>query len=310
MRDEISLLQAQLTYKKRLEAMLLELRSQQEILSKKTTELESIMKRERSDVDRLEGRSLTALFYHMTGKIDEKLDEERREYYTARAKFDTARRELEAIEQDIETTEEDLQDLADCEERYARAVEQKRQAIEAAGTQVSDELLGKKRTMTFLQSQDRELSEAIAAGTAALRTTADVLQSIESAKDWAAFDILGGGLLADLAKHDKLEEAQKSVEQLQVELQRFNKELSDVSIRADIQVSIDGLLKFADYFFDGIFADAAVLDRIRQSQTQVEQTREQLLDILRQLHTRQEDIHSRIAKLQEETDRLIVSTEV
>ena len=310
MRDEISLLQAQLTYKKRLEAMLLELRSQQEILSKKTTELESIMKRERSDVDRLEGRSLTALFYHMTGKIDEKLDEERREYYTARAKFDTARRELEAIEQDIETTEEDLQDLADCEERYARAVEQKRQAIEAAGTQVSDELLGKKRTMTFLQSQDRELSEAIAAGTAALRTTADVLQSIESAKDWAAFDILGGGLLADLAKHDKLDEAQKSVEQLQVELQRFNKELSDVSIRADIQVSIDGLLKFADYFFDGIFADAAVLDRIRQSQTQVEQTREQLLDILRQLHTRQEDIHSRIAKLQEETDRLIVSTEV
>ena len=288
----------------------MELRSQQEILSKKTTELESIMKRERSDVDRLEGRSLTALFYHMTGKIDEKLDEERREYYTARAKFDTARRELEAIEQDIETTEEDLQDLADCEERYARAVEQKRQAIEAAGTQVSDELLGKKRTMTFLQSQDRELSEAIAAGTAALRTTADVLQSIESAKDWAAFDILGGGLLADLAKHDKLDEAQKSVEQLQVELQRFNKELSDVSIRADIQVSIDGLLKFADYFFDGIFADAAVLDRIRQSQTQVEQTREQLLDILRQLHTRQEDIHSRIAKLQEETDRLIVSTEV
>lgn len=310
MRDEISLLQAQLTYKKRLEAMLAELRSQQRPLQEKVTQLEAVMKKERGDVDRLEGHSMAAFFYAMTGQREEKLDEERREYYTARAKFDTARRELEAIEQDIESTEEDLQDLADCEERYAQALERKRQAIEVSGTPVSDTLLGNERTLQFLKGQDRELEEAITAGTTALQTTADVLQNIESAKDWAAFDILGGGILADLAKHDKLDEAQKSVEQLQVELQRFNKELSDVSIRADIQVSIDGLLKFADYFFDGIFADAAVLDKIRQSQNQVEQTRESLLDILRQLHTRQEDIRSQILKLQKEVDHLIVSTAV
>jgi len=310
MRDEISLLQAQLTYKKRLEAMLAELRSQQRPLQEKVTQLEAVMKKERGDVDRLEGHSMAAFFYAMTGQREEKLDEERREYYTARAKFDTARRELEAIEQDIESTEEDLQDLADCEERYAQALERKRQAIEVSGTPESDALLGNERTLQFLKGQDRELEEAITAGTTALQTTADVLQNIESAKDWAAFDILGGGILADLAKHDKLDEAQKSVEQLQVELQRFNKELSDVSIRADIQVSIDGLLKFADYFFDGIFADAAVLDKIRQSQNQVEQTRESLLDILRQLHTRQEDIRSQILKLQKEVDHLIVSTEV
>lgn len=310
MRDELSLLQAQLTYKTRLEAMLKELRSQQDALCRKVSQLETIMNRERSDVDRLEGHSLAALFYHMTGKIGEKLDEERRQYYAAWLKYDSACRELEAIRQDIETTEEDLQDLADCEERHAKAVEQKRLAIEAAGTAVSDELLGKKRSLNFLQSQERELGEAITAGTAALRTTADVLQDIESAKDWAAFDILGGGILADLAKHDKLDEAQKSVEQLQIELQRFNKELSDISIRSDIQVNIDGMLKFADFFFDNLFTDAAVLDKIRQSQTQVEQTREQLLDILRQLHTRQEEVHSKIAQLQKETDTLIVSTEL
>lgn len=310
MRDDISLLQAQLTYKKRLEAMLAELRSQQAPLKEKTAQLEAVMNKERTDVDRLEGHSLAAFFYYMTGQREEKLEEERREYYTARIKYETACRELEAIGQDIESTEEDLRDLADCEARYAQAVEEKRRAIEAAGTQVSEALLDKQRTLSLLQSQEQELTEAIAAGTRALRTVADVLQNVESAKDWAAFDLLGGGLLADLAKHDKLDDAQKSVEQLQIDLQRFNKELSDVSIRADLQVNIEGLLKFADYFFDGIFADAAVLDRIRLSQTQVEQTRDQLLNILRQLHTRQEDLRSKIAKLEKETDALIVSTQL
>lgn len=310
MRDELSLLQAQLTYKKRLEAMLKELRTQEAPLSQKVSKLEGTMLRERKDVDRLEGRSLAAFVYYAMGKKEEKLDAERREYYAARVKYDAAARELEAIRQDIEATEEDLQDLQDCEERYARALEEKRLAIEAAGTPDTDALLGKERTLTFLHSQERELEEAITAGNAALRTANDVAASLRSAEDWGTFDLLGGGLLADAAKHEKLDEAQKNVEELQVHLQRFNKELSDVSIRADIQISIDAMLKFADCFFDNLFTDAAVLDRIKQAHTQVDQTRDQILGVLRQLHTKLEEVRHKQTTAKEELDALIVSIEL
>lgn len=310
MRDELSLLQAQLTYKHRLEAMLKELRSQQTPLRVKAEELKQIMLSEQKDVDRLEGHSLAAFFYNVVGKMDEKLDEERREYYAARVKYDACVRELEAVEQDIEATEEDLADLADCEEKYARAMEAKRLAIEAAGIPVSEELLRKEQALSYLAEQERELEEAIAAGTTALRTTADIMQQIESAKDWATFDLLGGGLLADLAKHDKLDEAQKKAEELQVQLQRFNKELSDVTIRAYLQVSIDGMLKFADFFFDGLLADAAVLDHIKQSYAQVEQTREDILTILRQLQDEMEDVRHKYSRLKAEVDALILDAEL
>ncbi len=310
MRDELSLLQAQLTYKKRLEAMLQELRSQQTPLRKKTMELEQIMLREQKDVDRLEGHSLAAFFYHAVGKMEEKLEDERREYYAARVKYDACRRELEAIEQDIESTEEDLADLSDCEARYEQAKEEKRRAISAADLPEARALLTKEETLAALESQEQELREAIAAGTEALRTTADVLQNIESAKDWATFDLLGGGLLADLAKHERLDEAQKEVEQLQVQLQRFNKELSDVEIRANLQVSIKDMLKFADFFFDGIFADAAVLDHIKQSHSQVEHTRERILIILRSLQDELENVRSKCQKLEKEVDALIFSVEL
>ncbi len=310
MRDELSLLQAQLTYKKRLEAMLQELCSQRDPLRKKAAELEQIMLRERKDVDRLESHSLAAFFYHAVGKMEEKLEDERREYYAARVKYDACRRELEAIEQDIESTEEDLSDLSDCEARYAKAMEEKRRAIAAADLPEAGDLIKKEEILAALESQEQELQEAIAAGTEALRTTADILQSIESAKDWATFDLLGGGLLADLAKHDKLDEAQKEAEELQVQLQRFNKELSDIEIRSVLQISIEDMLKFADFFFDGLLADAAVLEHIKQSHSQVEHTRERILVILRSLQDDLESVRNRCQKLEKEVDAMILSVEL
>ena len=310
MRDELSLLQAQLTYKKRLEAVLKELRAQREPLKEKVARLEKKMRSEQKDVDRLEGRSLAAFFYNVVGKKDEKLDEERREAYEARVKYDAAARELDAIEQDMECTEEDLADLADCEERYAHAIEKKRLSIEAAGTSLSEELLEKERSLHYLQSQERELEEAITAGTTVLRTASEVMSSLRKVESLGYFDRFGNNPLTDMAKHETLDEAQKYVEQLQVALQRFNKELSDVSIRESLQGSIERMLKFSDSFFDNLFADTAVPERIRQAREQVDQALDLILGILRQLQTKLEEMRHKQKKAKAEVDALIVSIEV
>ncbi len=310
MRDELALLEAQLTYKKRLEAMLSELRSQQAVLKEKVFRLETSAQAEQKDVERLEGRSLAAFFYHVTGKMEEKLDQERREYYAARVKYEAALRELQAVEQDLECTEEDLLDLKDCELRYVQVMEAKRIAIENAGTKVSEELLEAEQKLSFLRSQERELEEAITAGTAALRKANDVVTSLKHAEGLGLFDVLGGGFLADMAKHETLDEAQKNVEELQVCLQRFNKELSDVALRADLKVSVDRLLRFADVFFDGLLTDSAVLNNIQQSRTQVDQTRDNILGILRQLQTRLEEVRHKQETAKREVNDMISEAEV
>lgn len=118
---------------------------------------------------------------------------------------------------------------------------------------------------------------------------------------------MGGGLIADLAKHSRLDEAQASVEYLQSQLRSFRTELADVTISADFQVNIDGFLRVADYVFDGIFADWAVLDRINQAQVQVENTRAQIcavLDYLRQMTNQAEQDG---AGLRQEIERLVRS---
>lgn len=310
MRDDLSLLQAQLTYKKRLESMLKELRTQQASLREKVDTLEKQMITERKDVDRLEGRSLAAFFYFYIGRKTEKLDVERQEYYAARVKYDAARRELDAIEMDIETTLEDLSDLADCEDRYDKAIEDKRTAIETAGTAVSADLLEKERLLNQLQCQERDLEEAIAAGTTALRTASDVLSSLRNAESAGYLDSFGHNPLTDMAKNETLDDAQQNVELLQVSLQRFNKELLDVPFRERMQGSIDRMLNFSDSFFENFLGENTFPQRFQQARGQVEQVLDPILGILRQLQTRLEEVRHKQASAKSEVDQLILGIEL
>lgn len=310
MKDELSLLQAQLTYKKRLEAMLKELRQQQTFLDHKVQELEAAMITGRKDVEVLEGRSLAAFFYILTGKKEEKLSEERQQYYASRVKYEAARRELDAIEMDIQSTEEDLADLQDCEQRYASAIERKRIAIEQADDPRSREFLEKEHNLNTLKYQEKELEVAIAAGTNVLRIASEVMNSLRNIENWGYLDRLGRNRLTDMAKHETLDEAQKNVESLQVELQKFNKELSDIPCRESLQGSIDRMLNFSESFFENLFMDATVPERLRQSYAQVEHTLDPTLGILRQLQTRLEEVRHNQIKAKAEVDALILEIEL
>lgn len=310
MRDELSLLEAQLTYKKRLEAMAHELREQRAVLQQKVALLEQKMILEKKDVERLEGRSLSAFYYHAFGKMTEKLEGERREYYAARVKYDAAVRELKAVELDLECTEEDLQDLRDCEQRYVRAMEDKRRAIKDSGTPQSRDFLEKEQDLNFLKSQEQELQEAITAGTAALRVANDVVLSLKHVEGLGMFERLGSSFLTDMAKREVLDDAQKNVEQLQIQLQSFNKELSDVKFRDNLGAGMGRLLRFSDTYFENLLTVETPVERLKESIRQVDETRDLILGMLRQLQSRLEEVRHRQVTMQKELNRLIVATEL
>ena len=76
--ERLQELQKQVSRKAHLDAALIQLREQQEELKRKTAELKRIKIKEEADVERLEGGILSAFFYGVIGKMDEKLTKERR----------------------------------------------------------------------------------------------------------------------------------------------------------------------------------------------------------------------------------------
>lgn len=305
--EQLRQLQAQCARKKRLEATAAELRAQQSTYTARAQELEQSFREEQADVDRLEGRSLSAFFYNVIGKMDEKLTQEKQEAYAARVKYDAVARELAGIQEDLRRCEADLYALQGCESRYAAVLEEKARAVKAAGGPAAEKILDLEERTAYLESQERELREAIEAGYAALESADQVLSSLDSAESWGTWDLVGGGLITDLVKYSHLDAAQASVECLQSQLRRFKTELADVTIDADFQVSIDGFLRVADYLFDGIFADWAVLDQIHHSQEQVETTRSQICTLVNHLQDLLDQTAGEAAGLQNEIGHLVAS---
>lgn len=308
--EQLRQLQIQMARARQLEAMRQELHGQRDALSEQVRDLETVKLEEQADVDRLEGRSLAAFFYAVIGKLDEHLNQERREAYAARVKYDAAARELDGVDRDLLRCESELSSLQGCESRYEAALKEKAAAVKAAGGRDGAEILRLEERAAFLESQKKELWEAISAGNAALDTTRQVLSSLDSAEGWGTWDLLGGGLIADLAKHSRLDEAQSMVEHLQSQLRRFKTELADVTIQADMQVNVDGFLRFADYFFDGLFADWAVLDKISQSKSQVQDTKSQIESVLSQLNDMAQAVDQEQAQIKDRIDTLVRQAQV
>lgn len=307
--EQLKSLQQQMLRKRQLDIELKDLRVQRDQISSKVRELESLKLREQADVDRLEGRSLASFWYNVVGKMDEKLDQERQEAYAATVKYDAAARELAAVEDDIRRRESEAGGLRNCEAQYAKVLAEKKDAIKAGNHPVAAEILDLEAQLTFIENQKREIQEAIYAGRSAQSIAGSILSSLDSADGWNTWDMFGGGgIITHVAKHGHLDDAQEKVEQLQVSLRRFKTELADITIHADMQVSIDGFLRFADWFFDGLFADWAVMDRISQSKSQVQSTKSQIDQVLYRLDGMLSSAAQEQTRMKAKLDDLTVNT--
>ena len=293
--------------KKRLDAKYKDLKAQAATYGEQLFALRSAYTKEQEDVDKLEGRSLASYFYNVIGKKDEKLDKEREEAYAARVKLDAAERELTAVKNEMATVRARLGELSGCENAYSRALENRREEIKILSTPEAEELLRLEEEIAQLDSQQKEIGEAILAGNAAFAIAEKILSELDSADGWNTWDMFGGGgLITHMAKHGHLDDAQDLVETLQDKLRSFKTELADVSINADMQVNIDGFLRFADYFFDGLFADWAVADRISESMSTVQKTKDQIGRLVDKLIKMKEDAERREKRLRDRADAIVV----
>lgn len=306
--EDLQKLKDKVIQKKRIETELLDLYAQKRNLTTKTAELEKIKNSEQKDVDRLEGGSLAAFFYNVVGKMDEKLTKEKEEAYKAAVKYETSREELLSVEREISRREETVKALEGCEIAYEKAFEERLKEVRLANTPETETVLRIEGQMYELESQKREINEALSAGRQAISTVDAILDDLDDAEGWAAWDTFGGGgLISDLMKHDHLDEAQTKINKLQIELRKFKTELSDVEVHADIQVRIEEFLKFADYFFDGLFADWAVMDKIEQSTNQVKHTKNEITAVVSKLEDKLTNVECRYQKKLEEREREVLN---
>lgn len=128
-----------------------------------------------------------------------------------------------------------------------------------------------------------EIREAIAAGEQALHSLKEARHELGGAGGWGVVDILGGGLITNLVKHSKMGKASSCMERAKYDLQRFKRELKDISGYPEIHVRVGDLLTIADFVFDGLLVDVIVQTKISEAKRQVDAAINQVERILREL---------------------------
>jgi len=268
---------------KKIVSMLEELHKEQGLLEKKVTELKDILDKEDIDVEKLENKSLAHVFYSILGSMDDHVEKERREALSARLKYDQALRDLENVQYEITKLDLECADYNTCEYDYNRLYAEKKETLMKEG-ETARKLMDFKEQLNRSNNNRKEISEALAAGRNVIDSLENAQNSLNSAEGWGVWDMLGGGLISDLAKHSHIDDAKSEAEHSQTLLRRFKTELADVKINTEIQIETDGFAKFADFFFDGLIADWFMQSKIHNSQESVSQVKNQVFGVIHKLN--------------------------
>lgn len=130
---------------------------------------------------------------------------------------------------------------------------------------------------------EKEKREAIEAGERALDSLRTAKECLDSAKNWGLVDIFGGGFFTTMMKQSKMEQASRNMEEAKYNLRNFSKELNDVNMSCNLNIGTNDFMTFADYFFDGVFVDWMVQERINTAKGQVEEAIQKTEYIVNQL---------------------------
>lgn len=297
--EGLLLLKAEIKKKEKWENQLKHYKLELADLEENVLDLENTVALEQKDVARLEGFSVTKFFLTLRGNMDERLEEERKEVAAVQLRLEEARLAKKEVADSINDLVEKLKESGSVEKDYEKLLETKVKYLKENNSRIASQLYRSYEKEADIKTLLKELNEAITAGVQVKEALYLAIDSLEKAKGWGAVDIYGGGILSTVVKHRHMDESTRHVHDAQSLMRRFQKELLDVNQTATMELEVSGLLKFSDYFFDGLIIDLVVQDKITIS---LENTKRQQSDIRRILS----NIKVQVGQLNRELDRVLL----
>ena len=111
-----------------------------------------------------------------------------------------------------------------------------------------------------------------------------VIKETESASKWGIFDIFADSSLVSFVKRGKIKDSNSGLEKKKKKLEIAKKELGDVRINLDEEISDTSYDFFVDVIFDNIFTDLRVNREIKEIRENLFLLRDRVDEILKKLN--------------------------
>lgn len=250
-------------------------------------ELLTQLEKEKRDVEKLKSMSFANFFHTLINDKSEKLTIEEMEVLEVKDKIDRLRAEKEAESNRVDQLRLSHTSPVSLSYEYDQLMLEKTALVKEHLPTIWSEIEKKQEKINQTKLIKKEIDEAITEGKRAIDHVGRIIRSLQSAANWGTYDMMGGGMLATMAKRNHLNEAQTQMHDFQNQLKHFNRELEDVGSSIDFNIQITEFLSFADWFFDGFFVDWAVQSKINEAKSQMTQLDNKLRKIVRDLDTQE-----------------------
>ncbi|WP_155371527.1 hypothetical protein [Catellatospora vulcania] len=272
-------------------------------------ELSKAHDREARDVVRLETVTLTRVIAALRGTRHDAIAREQAEADAAAYRLARARADVDALRRELDVVGARLAALQDAPGRYAAVLDEKERALAETGDPRARRLLEIAEARGVAEAETKEIREAQRAAEAASAALLQLKRLLDSAAGWSTYDtFFGGGVISSAIKHDRLDEAATAAALADQRIAALNAELADVAGGGTAAtLAIDGMTRFLDVWFDNIFTDLAVRDRIKQAQARVEHCDQQVAQIGQQLNGRLAQTQARLGQLAAEREQALTT---
>jgi hypothetical protein len=262
------------------------------------------------DVEQIKKDSLSTTILKLIGKYGGKVTKETEEMLAAKMEYDKASGRVKELQLDRDDHISRISILSQQKQIYEAELEKREQIIKSNVTgETSIKYRQLEAEQDLLSRQLVEIGEALRAANKVISTADSAMGHLDSAESWATFDVwTRGGIFSHMAKYDHIDDAQADSNRLDSQMKDLQKELLDINFSEVTGFSgIDGATRVIDFWFDNIFTDLNVRDRIRDDNERLGNLRGKINGIINNLDNNKSDINRKLNELEIRKNDLIIS---
>ncbi len=218
------------------------------------------------DVKDLETITLKSIWYDLLNKKFTELEREQAEYYQAKMQFESQQNKFDSISSEIKAYEAQLFDFETIKVQYEGLIQEKVKLLKENNHPKLLDIFSKQDELVKIDAYKNEVQEALSAAEKVLSVIPKVIDDLKDAKGYATWDMVGGGTMATYLKRQKMHKAKLGIIEINYALDKLRRELKD--LKPDLfpaEIKFNTSWEFADYFFDNIFVDMEIRERILEA---------------------------------------------
>jgi hypothetical protein len=244
--------------------------------------LQRELAKEQGDVDRYEGLSVPSVIASIIGRREERLATEVSERDALALEIAVRNGALDRLRAQARDLRSQAGHPAEAEQRIQQARGAYLDALHAVGDQRGTQGLELIERIGTIKAAITEITEAQSARADADRALSSAASALSSAGSWSTYDtFFGGGMIADMVKRGHVSDATGAIADAQYAMVVLAAELRDIewSNPRPAAPQISSSLGTMDLWFDNIFSDWMVRDRISASRQSVTETLKHLAEL-------------------------------